>query len=46
MEEKNLYVAPNIEFLLYSTEDIVCTSRPDGVSSEVGDGWDTEGWGE
>ena len=43
MKEKDWYVAPNIEIILYSTEDIVRTST---VTEEVGGGWDSAGWGE
>ena len=43
MKEKDWYVAPNIEIILYSNDDIVRTSN---VESEVGGGWDNEGWGE
>ena len=43
MKEKDLYVVPNIEIILYSNEDVVRTSN---ISSEVGGGWDTDGWGE
>ena len=41
MKEKEWYAAPNIEIILYSTEDIVRTS---GIDNEVGGGWD-EDWG-
>ena len=43
MKEKDCYVAPNIEIMLYSTEDVVRTSP---IGGEVGGGWDNEGWGE
>lgn len=43
MEEKNLYVAPNIDISLYSMDDVVRTSE---IGREVGGGWDSEGWGE
>ena len=45
MKEKYGYVAPNMEIVLYSVEDIVCTSKPDLVRGEVGEPWD-EGWDE
>ena len=41
MIEKDFYVAPNMEIILYSEDDIVRTSN---VESEVGGGWE-EGWG-
>jgi hypothetical protein len=46
MKKKSWYEALKIEMILYSEEDIVRTSFPDKVDSEVGDGWDNEGWGE
>ena len=46
MKKKSWYEALKIEMILYPEEDIVRTSFPDKVDSEVGGGWDTEGWGE
>lgn len=43
MNEKTCYVCPNIEIVLYSVDDVIRTSQ---IGSEVGDGWDNEGWGE
>lgn len=42
MKENEWYVAPNIEIILYSNDDVVRTSN---VGSEVGDAWDSV-WGE
>lgn len=46
MKKKDWYEALKVEVILYSEEDIVRTSLPDKVDSEVGGGWDNEGWGE
>ena len=43
MNEKGCYAVPSIEIILYPVDDIVRTSR---IDSEVGEGWDNEGWGE
>ena len=43
MKKKDWYVALDIEIILYSNEDVIRTSN---IQSEVGDGWDNEGWGE
>ena len=43
MNEKGRYEAVNIEIILYSNDDVVRTSN---IGSEVGGGWDNEGWGE
>jgi hypothetical protein len=45
MKQKDWYEALKIDIILYPEEDIVRTSKPDNVESEVGDGWDNEGWG-
>ena len=46
MKKKSWYEALKKEMILYPEEDIVRTSFPDKVDSEVGGGWDNEGWGE
>ena len=46
MKQKEWYEALKVEVVLYLEEDIVRTSMPDYVDSEVGDGWDNEGWGQ
>ena len=43
MKEKDWYEAPNMEIILYSNDDVIRTSN---IGSEVGDGWDNEGWGQ
>ena len=43
MKKKDWYEAPNMEIILYSNDDVIRTSN---IGSEVGDGWDNEGWGE
>ena len=43
MKEKDWYVALDIEIILYSNEDVIRTSK---IQSEVGEGWDNEGWGQ
>ena len=46
MKQKDWYETLKVEVILYPEEDIVRTSFADFVDSEVGDGWDTEGWGQ
>ena len=43
MNEKGCYVVPRIEIILCSVDDVIRTSQ---IGSEVGEGWDNEGWGE
>ena len=43
MKEKDCYVAPNMEVILYSNDDVVRTS---GIGEEVGGAWDSDAWGE
>ena len=45
MKKKDWYEALKVEIILYPEEDIVRTSFSDNVDSEVGGGWDNEGWG-
>ena len=45
MKKKDWYEALKVEIILYPEESIIRTSKEDNVDSEVGDGWDTEGWG-
>ena len=46
MNKKDWYEALKVEIILYPEEDTIRTSKEDFVKSEVGDGWDTEGWGQ
>jgi hypothetical protein len=42
MKKKDWYETLNIEIILYPEEDIVRTSKPDNVDSEVGEAWGSE----